>query len=707
MDIQVLPDEKILDILGKDSQKGMVLLMEKYTGLVWHVISFHVENPEDIKECTNDTFSGFYFRRKRFDPERASLPVYLTAIARKIAISRYRKEKLRKGVPLEERRLGAEEGREDRRFNRAELKVDMERAMSVLKPNELKIIRMKYYDGMTVREIAESLKLPYETVKKRHQRGILKLGQSMLMVLLLLVLLLSFSACVYGVLRYLDIIPPLWGQEEEEQEPEDIPDDGLIINNDKGWRHRDREQEPEEESNPAEQAEVTAEIPSVSISEIGQTEEVNSEPGQMETVIEGYTVSPGYGVNVDPGEAVYSLTEKLIYEDQDYTLSLDEVVYINNEVTVTMTLKAKNLAEEGGYADMPSLGNYVLEYNGSSWESTGRSRYQADWSMQIIYIHFENVSLPASEQGLQELKLKMSGCEGFVFSLNTAEQDNLKSHPYQVGEYGGVLAVPRLENGSLIIAIHPLDDDDEYKLLPGLVRDSYGGTSDDLVTVTGEDGTVRTGRCIRYSPMNFMKYYEWDFGAAPPGKYTLHIPAIFYERKLEDEFTISVDLESNTWDGREYPVSGGSVYIKECRLLAGDPDYDSAAFEEFFGEPFPDIGDKELGESKMECRSLKIGYISDDPDFSLIGVLGIDGETDQNPEPAPLPDDGAYGDMVMFERDIGLSLISNEIGNQETKYLLKTHREKEYIKNVYLRFRKGDVINYRWNQSFDISFTVN
>ena len=68
MDIHVFSDEKILDVLGKNPQKGMVLLMEKYTGLVWHVISFHVENPEDIKECTNDTFSGFYFKRKRFDP---------------------------------------------------------------------------------------------------------------------------------------------------------------------------------------------------------------------------------------------------------------------------------------------------------------------------------------------------------------------------------------------------------------------------------------------------------------------------------------------------------------------------------------------------------------------------------------------------------------------------------------------------------------
>ena len=44
MDVQAA-DEKILDILRKDSQKGLILLMEKYTGLVWHVVSFYIENP--------------------------------------------------------------------------------------------------------------------------------------------------------------------------------------------------------------------------------------------------------------------------------------------------------------------------------------------------------------------------------------------------------------------------------------------------------------------------------------------------------------------------------------------------------------------------------------------------------------------------------------------------------------------------------------
>ena len=54
-------------------------------------------------------------------------------------------------------------------------RLDLEEAIASLKPEEAELIRMKYFDGMTIREIAASLNLPYETVKKRHQRSLHKL----------------------------------------------------------------------------------------------------------------------------------------------------------------------------------------------------------------------------------------------------------------------------------------------------------------------------------------------------------------------------------------------------------------------------------------------------------------------------------------------------------------------------------------------------
>ena len=93
---------KILELMPADPQAAMALAVEHYTGLIWKTVQKYLENPEDIKECVNDTFMEFYIHRERFDPSRGSLEAFLTGIARKRAVSRYRKNRVRETVRLEE-----------------------------------------------------------------------------------------------------------------------------------------------------------------------------------------------------------------------------------------------------------------------------------------------------------------------------------------------------------------------------------------------------------------------------------------------------------------------------------------------------------------------------------------------------------------------------------------------------------------------------
>src|SRR5699024_6029714 len=85
-------------------------------------------------------------------------------------------------------------------------RLDLEAALQSLKPEEVDIIRMKYYGGMTIKEIADSLHLSYETVKKRHQRSLTKL-QKALTIGRILALIAALAACAYVVLRYVGIVP--------------------------------------------------------------------------------------------------------------------------------------------------------------------------------------------------------------------------------------------------------------------------------------------------------------------------------------------------------------------------------------------------------------------------------------------------------------------------------------------------------------------
>lgn len=209
---------KILELMPADPQAAMALAVEHYTGLIWKTVQKYLENPEDIKECVNDTFMEFYIHRERFDPSRGSLEAFLTGIARKRAVSRYRKNRVRETVQLEEAADRSDPASE------LETKMDLERAMSELKEEDREIIRMKYFVGMTIQEIADSLQLPYETVKKRHQRSLARM-RLVLIAAMTLLLVLLLAACAYIVVPYFGVVPgygitetsdlPIFGLEEE------------------------------------------------------------------------------------------------------------------------------------------------------------------------------------------------------------------------------------------------------------------------------------------------------------------------------------------------------------------------------------------------------------------------------------------------------------------------------------------------------------
>lgn len=65
---------------------------------------------------------------------------------------------------------------------------------------------MKYYEGMTLQEVADAQGLPHETVKKRHQRSLSKL-KALLITGLVLLAALALSACAYVVLRCFGLLP--------------------------------------------------------------------------------------------------------------------------------------------------------------------------------------------------------------------------------------------------------------------------------------------------------------------------------------------------------------------------------------------------------------------------------------------------------------------------------------------------------------------
>ena len=60
-----MTDKKLLHLLDQNPEEGMGLLMEQYMGLLWSACRLYLTNPEDIRECVQETFADFYGNRWR------------------------------------------------------------------------------------------------------------------------------------------------------------------------------------------------------------------------------------------------------------------------------------------------------------------------------------------------------------------------------------------------------------------------------------------------------------------------------------------------------------------------------------------------------------------------------------------------------------------------------------------------------------------
>ena len=194
----------LLTRLDTEPDRAMEALVEQYTPLICHVASKYLTDPEDVKECVNDVFTEVYLHRAEYDRSKGSLASWIGTIARNRAISRYRKQ--RKDLTLPEDGAETEQSCPD---TTAELEqaMDVEQAISQLSDTDQQIIRMKYYGGMSIAEIAETLHIPYETAKKRHTRSIRQLRKLLLTILIIAALLILAACGVIQLLRHLGVLP--------------------------------------------------------------------------------------------------------------------------------------------------------------------------------------------------------------------------------------------------------------------------------------------------------------------------------------------------------------------------------------------------------------------------------------------------------------------------------------------------------------------
>ena len=707
-----MTDKQIIEILDQQPQKGMELLMEAYTGLVFKVISFHLSNPEDIKECTNDTFAEFYFHRASYDAGKASLPVYLTAIARYLAISRYRKEKKH----MENDSL-TEISMEDKAIFLAEVRADFSKALKTLKPNELQVIRMKYYGGMTIAEIADSLHLPYETVKKRHQRSILKLRQTLLLSLIFF-LLAIFSISTYAVLRHFNIIPPLFSIEKT-QEPEDnteaVDEETSEEETDKYSSRKTKKKAKKEKKKASPKEETTESFSDIRISTEAKnntkayapeqtehqkketlTSDITSDSPKEQTendtdkewrVPDTFTYIPDYGVKKVSDSPTYTLEATTFAEDEATSISVVSASLVDKKLTVTLQVVSKTkpfVLEPGQIIEdytrqVNNEENYVLYRGKKAAISVSSMHNHGNAYVSTEVFEGDHFEPDDTDEGPIMLTMKCFDLT-LSFSLVKAKEETIEDEKlYQMKKYGGLMIQPRLVDGHLKIAIHTLNKDD-YITLPGLVRGSYGEKPEDgILTATDSNGNVLEGTCIRYYP-GCKTYLEWDFGLAAPGTYSLHIPFLCQIPAESERINISIDFVNRSWAPQIYEIPGGKIWISDI------------------SEPYTLPNDTEEDANDGLYEDLTLSFYNEDENHRIQSIYGYAIQY----EPPSSDFQNVVSSMLITDVENCTATLQTCLTNNKSDSSITELEIHERIKDNYTH----TPVYYRWDESFDFTFTV-
>lgn len=609
-------DEAYLALLKKDPQEGMAQIIEAFTPVVWAVCARYLPQEEDVRECVNDTFTEFWLQRERFAPEKGSLRSWLAMLARRRAIDRWRRQSRYTALPLEEDAPAPQGLSPDE-------KMDLEAALSKLSEEDAALLRMKYFEGLSAKEIAARLGLPYETVKKRQQRTLEKLRKSML-VAFVIALLALLVACGWAVLRYFGILP-------------------------------------------------------------------------------------GYGVNTDAETPFYILTQEASAENGTGTVTVTDAALRQGELRVSLQLArgpdtdafVRQRQEEASwkidwYDALLTLSGYETRLYWEGGEATyigltafapgltadGDALPAADAAAYDLYFTCEAPDTGAPMDMTLDL-----GWVQVAFTLAPGKEDALEAYSYALAEYGGVLAIPALEDGRLIVDLYPLNTG-EFSVGAGIVQGVYehnGGPSEP-VTIAGSDGAVRTGRSVRYNPYGESAYSRWDFGPAEPGSYTLHIPYVYLSAPLPEEFAVPLPEGGGPWQ-----APGGSLYARVSQTL---PE----------GVVRVGVSTVVMGETDAPQSVDYYVFFTAEPETETLALAGLNlfAQTD-----AEHPDD-------MLGQWASVAALYDESG-QEWKGLCGSFHAQAAAASPRLAAVQSGIggmsgaraeICYRWNQSFDIELRV-
>lgn len=172
-------EESLFERIASGDRNAVALCIDRYSGLVWSLARRFIANDADAEEAVQDVFMELWTNASRFDASKAGEATWISMIARRRLIDRARREnRLRDTEPLADvEHLLSIDG-----HSAIEASAETTRVMKVIEsmnPEQMQVVRMSTWLGMTHTAIAERTNLPLGTVKSHLRRGLSRIREQL------------------------------------------------------------------------------------------------------------------------------------------------------------------------------------------------------------------------------------------------------------------------------------------------------------------------------------------------------------------------------------------------------------------------------------------------------------------------------------------------------------------------------------------------
>jgi RNA polymerase sigma-70 factor (ECF subfamily) len=178
-DLQRLADEDLMPLVERKDAVAFEIVYDRHGGPAYSLAYRIVGNRQVAEEVTQEAFLSVWRSGARFDRARGSVRTWLLGVVRNRAIDVLRREAGRAPtISLELDTVPEQESRfepTDAEALRREAGREVRGALRDLPEDQLKVVQLAYFGGLSHSEIADVLGMPLGTVKGRMRLAMEKM----------------------------------------------------------------------------------------------------------------------------------------------------------------------------------------------------------------------------------------------------------------------------------------------------------------------------------------------------------------------------------------------------------------------------------------------------------------------------------------------------------------------------------------------------